>query len=152
VDRNFEDGGYVENYGAQTMVDYLRSLNGGDSPIRRRNIVPIVLMLEFGEPDEGRPAGKGFERQWYVIPEVLLNIRQARAHSARDELDTLVRSLNGKLIELPLPASTATVPLNWILSNRAVDSIGARCDTMLGRDRRLQLLLDILKASPGKGG
>lgn len=142
--RHYVDGGYFENLGAQTMADIIRALSKKD-PVQFSHVLPIVLVLEYGNDDDFNPKGVRFGNEWTDIVTAIYGTRQGRGSVAMRDLRILTETeLHGKMIELPLNESGAAVPLNWLLSERSMQHVSDYCDTVVSRNTNLKFLEAIL--------
>ena len=117
------DGGYVENTGTGTMLEVLKVLKPIflDASIKTK-IVPYVLVIKYGETEE---PSKGL-KVGNELTEVLMgiyNIRSSRTDIAQNELEVFVNEMGGHYIKITLPLSGKKLPMNWVLSEKALDTL-----------------------------
>jgi len=118
IRRHFVDGGYYENKGAETLFQVLRSLHLKNVPVK-----PYILQFNFGQTDSGFVSVKSFNEIKEVVSGIY-NTRDGRGDIAQYELQHYVRdSLKGEFINLNLTLNTKRIPMNWILSNTAVNRL-----------------------------
>jgi len=128
VRSHFVDGGYYENKGAETLLQVLRSLQLKNVPVK-----PYILQFNFGETDSSLISVKSFNEIKEVISGIY-NTREGRGAISQYELQHYVRdSLKGEFINLNLTLNTKRIPMNWILSNTAVN----RLSELIGRTVKL---------------
>ncbi|HVZ25901.1 MAG TPA: hypothetical protein VG842_07605 [Sediminibacterium sp.] len=141
---HFVDGGYVENTGAQTMLEMLVTLRETDPGFFRR-IIPYVLMIRFG-PDDSfeRPQTIRFGNEWSEIINGLYNTRRGRAALACYHLLRFCRSVRYNNAVLPRDSMLLTasdvevnfnvnqkkVPMNWLLSDNSLAEVNRYCQVM----------------------
>lgn len=117
---HYVDGGYYENLGATTTREIILRL-------RKRfgcNFSPRVLVLSFGETS----IPQGGYNTLDDITSIVSGIYNTRsAHTTHSNL--MLREVLSKddFIQIDLSATTRQVPLNWILSQKAVDNIENIC-------------------------
>lgn len=130
---HYVDGGYVENTGAKTMCELLQTLS---EDMKARKVKPYVIQLKFG--GEGKFQNTGFLNEINSIFSGIYNTRSGNSRSYTDRLKELTDSLKGEFISVPLEASTAEIPMSWVLSER---SLGHLDDALAGilLDKRNEL-------------
>jgi hypothetical protein len=116
---HYVDGGYVENTGAKTMLEILQSLHAS---IQEKKIIPYVIQLEFG--DSSKFQQTGFLNEISSIVNGIYNTRAGSSKTYSELLKREVESINGgKLITVPLTASTQDVPMSWVFSARSLRNL-----------------------------
>jgi hypothetical protein len=134
IRRHFVDGGYYENKGTETLFQVLRSLHLENLPVK-----PYILQFNFGEVDSGLVSVKSFNEIKEVVSGIY-NTRRGRGAISQYELQHFVRdSLKGEFINLNLTLNTKRIPMNWILSNTAVN----RLSELIGRTVKLSNSNDV---------
>jgi hypothetical protein len=137
--RHYVDGGYIENTGSKTMLEMLRLLFK-DTTLKHQ-IVPYVLQLRFGEKDVFKSTG--FLNELNSIFSGWYNTRSGILNASVDDLKHFVENdLRGKFIPVGLDATTTEVPLNWVLSDRSLDTLAQRVN-ILFKDSTNQLHRDL---------
>ncbi len=118
--RHFVDGGYYENKGAETLIQIMQALK-----LKRLPIKPYVLQFNFGETDSSFISVNSFNEIKEVVSGIY-NTREGRGAISQYQLQQFVRdSLKGEFINLNLTLNTKSIPMNWILSNTAVNRLSA---------------------------
>lgn len=126
---HYVDGGYAENSGAATMMEILKQLQPKFTDTAKRiQVVPYVIMLQFsGERiDTARNKSEdnvNFGNEVTEILKGIISTRSGRTKTAVAELERYVKSLNGKVIKLPLDQTSGNVPMNWVLSETSAEYI-----------------------------
>jgi len=138
---HFVDGGYVENTGAQTMLEMLISLREEDVSLFEQ-IIPYVLMIRFGPDDSNRrPPTVSFGNEWNEIITGLYNTRSGRAELATHHLLKFCKTIReAKKIDsctgrFPYPNDKEVrftidlkkVPMNWLLSDNSLNEVNDYC-------------------------
>lgn len=116
------DGGYFENSGATTAYEILRALqNKADELGLRKRITPVVLMIT-NDPkldDSAQPEPRPFMNELLSPLVALLNTRDARGSYARAALRDFVKQQNGVFLQIGLKKGDGPLPLGWVLSDVA---------------------------------
>ena len=127
---HYVDGGYVENTGAKTMLEVLKSLH---HVMDSAHVHPYIIQLKFG--DSTHFANTGFLNE---ISSIGIGIYNTRAGASatytkllREETDTL----KGKFIEVPLNATSNEVPMSWVFSKRSLDNLNNVIDNIMTDER-----------------
>jgi hypothetical protein len=128
IRRHYVDGGYFENKGSETMLQVLKALPLSDYPVQ-----PYVLQFNFGDKDTSIAAGIRSFNEFSEILNGIYNTRAGRGAVAQQQLEAFVQDAGGRVISLDLNLTSRQFPMNWILSNTAVN----RLDTYLTRVVRL---------------
>lgn len=139
---HYVDGGYVENYGAQTLLEVLRELNTDPSFRKYR---AYVMVMQFGNDSRIKPPNVKFANELTEIVTGIYNTRSGRGSYAKYDLKNYTDSINGKFIDLTLDISTRNVPMNWILSDTSLARLGHYCDRQIRNNRDLKNLFDVMK-------
>jgi hypothetical protein len=137
---HYVDGGYVENYGAQTMVEVLRELAKNETFRKYR---PYVMMIQFGNDMYTRPGKVKFANELTEVVTGIYGTRAGRGKYAKRDLVSFVDSLRGRFVDVPLDINTAKVPMNWVLSDTSLNRLDDYCNRIV---RSNAGILDILKA------
>lgn len=117
---HYIDGGYVENTGSASMLEILKSIKK-TNPYEFDQIRPVVIYLLFNDSDsESSDSVTVFNELTEVIAGIY-NTRAGRTKTARAELTDFVASHGGLNIYQPLKSEN--VPMNWVLSQLAIESI-----------------------------
>jgi hypothetical protein len=128
IRRHFVDGGYYENKGTETLFQVLRALHLKNVPVK-----PYILQFNFGEVDSSLASVKSFNEIKEVVSGIY-NTRRGRGAISQYELQHYVKdSLKGEFINLNLTLNTKRIPMNWILSNTAVN----RLSELIGKTVKL---------------
>jgi hypothetical protein len=140
---HYVDGGYIENYGAQTMLEVLQELRT-DSIFWRYK--PYVMIIQFGNDSKTRPGTVTFANEFTEIVNGIYNTRSGRGVKAKLDLTTFVTdSLKGKLVDIPLDISNAKVPMNWILSDTSLRRLDQYCERLFNRNASVKEILNVMK-------
>lgn len=126
---HYVDGGYYENQGATTTYEVITRLKR-----KYRTLTPRVLVLSFGESKAPEGGYKAFDEIVSIITGIY-NTRSAHTGYSNKLLRSVVTS--DDFIQLDLSASVREVPLNWILSERAVDKLDQLCKEELKKHPQL---------------
>ena len=127
------DGGYFENYGAETILDLLQLIRNETGVAEDGSLKNLTLHVVAISSDPGLPvpySSKPVRKPSSVAHEVmsplgtLLNTRSARGVEALHRLETATRDLNGRFYHFRmLPPDDAdgvsNPPLGWTLSANA---------------------------------
>lgn len=132
---HYIDGGYVENTGAKTMLEILQSLK---PQLKRKHILPYVIQLRFGDTDSARIVQTGFMNEISSVVFGIYNTRAGSSTTSNELLRREVDSLHGRIIEVPLPASSKDIPMSWVFSARSMEKLKKVVDTIM-RDPRNSL-------------
>jgi hypothetical protein len=127
--KHYVDGGYFENTGSETLFQVLKALPLKDLPIK-----PYVLQFNFGSNDS--TIKESSIRSFSEIMEIIggiYNTRSGRSDIAQYYLAQYVDSLDGVFIPLYLKPKTKKIPLNWMLSNTAVNRLDEEIGKMMSR-------------------
>lgn len=126
---HYVDGGYYENQGATTTYEVIIRLKR-----KYRTLTPRVLVLSFGESTTPKGGYKAFDEIVSIVTGIY-NTRSAHTGYSNKLLRSVVAS--DDFIQLDLSASVQEVPLNWILSERAVTKLEQLCKEELKKRPRL---------------
>jgi hypothetical protein len=140
---HYVDGGYIENYGAQTMLEVLQELR---NDTLFRNYKPYVMVIQFGNDSRAVPGTVTFANELTEIVNGIYNTRNGRGVKAKLDLKNFVTdSLKGKLVDIPLDMSNAKVPMNWILSDTSLRRLDQYCDKLINRNASIKDILQVMK-------
>jgi hypothetical protein len=129
------DGGYFENFGATTALEFLRAVRATTERCAHRRIVPVVIEITSDPAAEASSdpvsALGGLVPQIRAIPGTALATRNAHGLLALDALRRYVLDdAGGEYLRFRMcPASagttgnTTTPPLGWVLSRAAQAAI-----------------------------
>ena len=117
---HYVDGGYVENTGSKTMFEIIQRLH---SAIKDKRILPYVIRLKFSDSDSSKFSQTVFLNGISSIFNGIYNTRAGAADTYSELLKREVESLNGQIIEVPLPASNKDVPMSWVFSNKSLSNL-----------------------------
>jgi hypothetical protein len=131
---HYVDGGYYENTGTETLRDVIVSLK--QHPVYGKKIKPYVLLFSFGEKDTTFQKGISFFNEIAEPALGIVNVRSGHSYRSVEELKTVVDSKN--FIQIALPVNARNVPMNWVLSARALSSIEKECNTIIDKNNRLK--------------
>lgn len=135
------DGGYYDNFGIVTVVEWILSLDEHDVDELRRRGVVLVRIRAFPPPDErqarSQPEGRGWIYSAVGPLITLLNVRTA-TQSYRDEVD--VKLLSELAAEKGICTTLATFtleapsPLSWKLTDPERETIVSGWDEETNRE------------------
>ncbi|HXD93078.1 MAG TPA: hypothetical protein VNX01_07675 [Bacteroidia bacterium] len=140
VKRHYVDGGYYENRGAATLLEVIKSLNS--IPFCKKHMKPYVLLFAFDTDTIGDNKGISFMNEIREIISGIYNVRGGHTNHNEEELKRYVNNYGKEnFIRFGLSASQKNVPMNWVLSSVAVDSISRSCDTLINRSKELKNMM-----------
>lgn len=123
---HYIDGGYVENTGAATMIEILKSLQ---PIIDSEHVMPFVVVLKFSDDSDDNFSSIRFGNEVTEIVEGIYNTRIGRTNMAVEALNRYTSDeLKGKFITLALEKTSNDVPTNWALSKKSAKEIHADID------------------------
>jgi hypothetical protein len=124
---HFVDGGYYENAGSETLLEVMKNLQLNNKPVK-----PYVIQFNFGTEDSiiSARSVKSFSEIMEVIGGIY-NTRSGRSNMARYNMQQYLKTIHGEYINLNLKLSTRKIPLNWILSNTAVNRLSDLIEKMV---------------------
>jgi len=124
---HFVDSGYYENAGSETLLEVIKYLQLNNRPVK-----PYVIQFNFGTEDSiiSAKSVKSFSEIMEVIGGIY-NTRSGRSIMARYNMQQYLRTIHGEYINLDLKLSTMKIPLNWILSNTAVNRLSDLIEKMV---------------------
>ena len=141
---HYVDGGYVENTGCGTMLEILRQLKDCKS---FESIKPFVFILREADVDTNISTTSMKNINLFnEITEIgagIYNTRIARTETAVDDMIKFINKANGVVIQLSLQRTGNQVPINWVLSEKSMDSI--RTDVNLKWESRFNKNNDLHK-------
>lgn len=125
------DGGYFDNYGVVTVINWMRSLKDKQRAEMKNHRVLVILIRAFsdseaGEEQNGNASGKKDGKGWlYATAGPILTMYNVRNTAQNDrnttELslikDLLEKELGGKIEPLPFVLKEKS-PLSWKLSEQ----------------------------------
>lgn len=118
---HYIDGGYIENTGAATMLELLKSLK---PLLDKEHIMPFVAVLKFSDDANDDFVHMRFGNELTEIVGGIYNTRKGRTNMALEDLQRFTeKELDGKFIKLSLEKTSADVPTNWALSEKSIDHI-----------------------------
>jgi hypothetical protein len=130
---HYLDGGYVDNTGASSMLELIKLIK--KTP-EYSQVIPVVISLQFGT-DSLHNNGVHFLNEFAEIVTALTNTRQGNSEMALSELKAEIESSRGIWIEEPLNAKEKTIPMNWVLSNKSMDTLTKNINDKLQVDGTL---------------
>ncbi|MEO8404738.1 MAG: hypothetical protein ABI480_09090 [Chitinophagaceae bacterium] len=139
---HYVDGGYIENYGAQTMLDVLQDLNK-DSLFHRYK--PYVMLIQFGNDSRIIPSNVKVANEFTEIVNGIYDSRAGRGKTAKYDLQNYVSALHGKFVDIPLDVRVAQVPLNWVLSDTSLNRLDHYCDKLIKENKDIKDVLQVMK-------
>lgn len=139
---HYVDGGYVENYGAQTMLEVLRELSKYPAFHRYK---PYVMLIQFGNDTKIKIPSVKFANELAEIASGIYNTRAGRGVYAKYDLQNFTDSLHGQFIDLTLDLPTRRVPMNWILSDTSLARLGHYCDTLVMNNEGIRGMMEAIR-------
>jgi hypothetical protein len=115
------DGGYFENSGSATVSDLLSTLAASKYAPR---IQPHVIFIQFQMANPAPVTGEKFGNELLSPVRALLNVREAHADLATDELQRRVGTANYTTFNLV--QTKAVFPLGWLLADRTRNLMDAQ--------------------------
>lgn len=127
--RHYVDGGYYENKGDITLLEIIKHITNHSQGYV---IKPIVIQMSFAE-DNDRSNSIAFMNEVQEIVLAMYNTRVGRTKVANKELQKYLYNLSdrGVYVNLYLPDDVKKVPMNWVLSNNALDHIQKSCKNII---------------------
>lgn len=124
IRRHYIDGGYYENKGAETLFQVLQALSFKDKRLK-----PYIIQFNFGGEDSTLAKSvKAFNEITEIVAGIY-NTRSGRGDIAQYYLRNYTDSLKGTFSNVYLDLNTKQLPLNWVLSNTAIN----RLDTLIAQ-------------------
>ena len=121
------DGGYFENSGTTTLAEAYQAMKRKAGE-RWATIRPIVLMItnDPHQDDEGEVAASPLGNEVLSPIDAMLNTRGGRGSLARSMLRKYIDSEKGIFKEFGLQNVEGPVPLGWMLSRAAMQTMNDR--------------------------
>ena len=130
---HYVDGGYFENKGALTTAEAIEAIKTRSKYGARADV--YVLQFNFSEDGIPKPDGIKFGNE---IAEIVMGIYNARGGHTDYSLvymKSIIHKYNGRYINMDMTQNSKDVPMNWVLSRAAINSIEKLCKvSMLGND------------------
>lgn len=132
--RHYVDGGYYENKGVETMLQVLEAVKA-NSVLKMPDgkylwVRPYVFQFNFGDPDDPNDSADIRNippvRAFNELSEVLVgiyNTRNGRGRVQQLHLNSYLKRTGAVPVSFYLPLSERRVPMSWILSNAALDTL-----------------------------
>jgi len=124
IRRHYIDGGYYENKGAETLFQVLQALT-----FTGKRIKPYVIQFNFGGEDSTLAKSVTVFNEISEIIAGIYDTRSGRGDIAQHYLKNYTDSLKGEFSNIYLDLNTKQLPLNWVLSNTAIN----RLDTLIAQ-------------------
>jgi hypothetical protein len=127
------DGGYYDNYGAYSMLDWLRQALGATSQESRPDVL-IIQIISFppGAPVKGK--SEGWFYQAYAPVDTLLGVRTtAQLVRDRDALGVFLDEQSGKgfrLCQATFQFDRPDAPLSWQMNAAQIKNITDDWDSL----------------------
>ena len=128
---HYTDGGYYENTGTETLQDVIAAVK--KDPIYGAKIEPYVILFSFGERDTTSQKGINFLNELTEVVSGIYNVRSGHSDRSVEELERMIDPQN--FIQIALPVSARNVPMNWVLSSRALSVIDMQCDSIIEKPK-----------------
>ncbi len=123
---HFVDGGYFENLGATTLKEVIDAVCGKHYKSKKNNNIEYVirpLVLHFSIDAEEEPPHKNINLANEIVDilSTAINTRGGRTRESGIALEKCVENkYNGCLVDLNVFSPNKEVPVNWVLSKKAV--------------------------------
>ncbi|HEY0355068.1 MAG TPA: hypothetical protein VGC29_02620, partial [Flavisolibacter sp.] len=124
--KHFVDGGYFENTGAETLLEVMKLVNLENKPIK-----PYVIQFNFADEDTITSTSIRKFSELMEIVGAIYNTRSGRSHLSQAYLQRYVDSLGGVFIPLHMKLNTKKFPMNWMLSNTAMNRLDSVISAMI---------------------
>jgi hypothetical protein len=142
------DGGYYENRGNTTLIELIESLNKNIS-CDSIKIIPMVLQTVFDKEISEVSKGVSVFSEFSEIISAIYNVRDGHTQYANAKLRQRVKELGGTYLELAVANDGKQVPMNWTLSEYAVENSYSRIKENLLQNKNKSSehdsLMDFLK-------
>jgi hypothetical protein len=149
------DGGYYDNYGMSTLVEWLDEALAADMMSAQQAVKSVLVIQLHGAPvakDSAVPQGKLRNRGWFyqiLAPLLTLNTVRGAGQVAHNDLE--LQQLQQRWFERKVPIHTVTLefpednaPLSWHMTREQKQSIidqwTAGADVKTGRNKVLDFL------------
>jgi hypothetical protein len=129
VRRHYVDGGYFDNSGQETLLQVLNAIPFEKYP----QVKPYILCFNFSEIDTTIGKGIHFANDIVEIATAIYQTRNARTALAAEALKKYCSSRfsSGQYIALSLDINTKQLPMNWVLSNAALQRVDSYTDALM---------------------
>jgi hypothetical protein len=145
---HYVDGGYFENSGASTMLEILQYLKKENL---LQNITPYVLLFRFSDDESlKRYSNVNFVNEITEVIYGIYNTRSGHTYKSVYELKEFIKNSLGnesaRCIEFSLPANASEVPMNWVLSNQAVNNLNQSINQIFkSKAKEINMVIDAVK-------
>lgn len=125
---HYMDGGYYENKGQSTILEILQAIQ----PEKYPEIQPYIIQFNYSQDDLNIYSVR-FANEWLEIFKGLENTRYARASLSAEATKNYMRVHYNtqQIVNLNLEISEKKLPMNWILSQTAMNRIDAYTDLQM---------------------
>jgi hypothetical protein len=150
------DGGYYDNYGMSTLVEWLDEALTEDCTVQQRAVKSVLVIQLLGSPavkDSGVVRGDIHNRGWFfqvLAPILTLNTVRGAGQVAHNDLE--LKLLQQKWFGVGMPVHTVTLefpgedaPLSWHMTEAQKKSISQHWNTSDAIQRASQQVVQFLQ-------
>ena len=125
---HYIDGGYFENKGQENLLEIIESIHLEKYPA----VKPYIIQFNFSQ-DDLSSRNIRFANELMEVINGIENTRYARASLTVELLKKYMRNNfdTGQIINLNLEISTRKLPMNWLLSQTAINRIENYTDSQM---------------------
>lgn len=125
---HYIDGGYFENKGQETILEMMQSLHLENYP----QVKPYILQFNFSQ-DDSTNVNIRFANEWRDIINGIENTRYARVNLGNEALKQYMHKNfdEQQIISLNLDISEKKLPMNWLLSQTAMNRVNNYTDSLM---------------------
>jgi hypothetical protein len=126
---HYVDGGYFENKGALTTAEVIDAIKTNSKYGARAEV--YVLQFNFSKDGIPKPDGIKFANEALEILMGIYNARGGHTDYSLDYMKKIISRHNGKYVNMDMTQNSKDVPMNWVLSRAAINSIKNLCKVSL---------------------
>ena len=140
---HYIDGGYFENKGQETILEMMQSLHLENYPF----VKPYVLQFNFSQ-DDTTTNNIRFANELRDIINGIENTRYARVNLGNEALKKFMHNNfdTQQIINLNLDISVKKLPMNWLLSQTAMNRVDNYTDSLMHLKKDAVLMKKIYHA------
>jgi hypothetical protein len=140
---HYIDGGYFENKGQETILEMMQSLHLENYP----RVKPYVLQFNFSQ-DDTTNVNIRFANELRDIINGIENTRYARVNLGSEALKKYMHNNfdTQQIINLNLDISVKKLPMNWLLSQTAMNRVDNYTDSLMHLKKDTLLMKKIYRA------
>jgi hypothetical protein len=145
VTRHYGDGGYFETSGTLTLYELIRSLEDS-SKLKQYDVYVIHCQYNADHTEDNKTSNNLFT-EFSDIVNGALTVRSGFTKFSTENLKNYINKKmgSGHYIELNVGNNDKDVPLNWVMSKKAVEIVQERCIYHLKNNPNLINLLKTLE-------